>query len=58
MMISFRPLAAFVLAASLAVTPAQAFVASNGLLVQRVNETDFFVPFRGRSEERRVGKEC
>lgn len=44
-----RLLAAIALAASLTVSPAQAFVASNGLVVQRVNETDFFVPFRGRS---------
>ncbi len=41
-------LAAAAIAAGLAVSPVQAFVASNGLLVQRVNETDFFVPFRGR----------
>jgi hypothetical protein len=41
-------LAALAVAAGLTVTPAQAFVAQNGLLVQRVNETDFFVPYRGR----------
>ncbi len=32
----------------LTVAPAQAYIASNGLLVQPVNATDFFVPFRGR----------
>lgn len=42
-------LAALAVAAAVTVSPAQAFVASNGLWVQRVNETDFFVPFRGRS---------
>ena len=46
---SFRlAVAASAVAACLAALPAQAFVASNGLLVQRVNETDFFVPVRGR----------
>ena len=42
-------LAALAVAAGLGAMPVQAFVASNGLLVQRVNETDFFVPFRGRT---------
>lgn len=47
-MIFRHALAAVAVVAGLAVSPAQAFVASNGLLVQRVNEMDFFVPFRGR----------
>lgn len=46
---SFRhALAAVAVVAGLGLGPVQAFVASNGLLVQQVNETDFFVPFRGR----------
>lgn len=32
----------------LTAAPAQAYIASNGLLVQPVNATDFFVPYRGR----------
>lgn len=41
-------LAALAVVAALTVSPAQAFMASNGLWVQRVNETDFFVRFQGR----------
>jgi hypothetical protein len=42
-------LAVLAVVTGLSVSPAQAFVASNGLVVQQVNATDFFVPFRGRS---------
>ena len=41
-------LAAVAVVGGLATSPAQAFVASNGLIVEQVNATDFFVPFRGR----------
>jgi putative hemolysin len=42
-------LAMAALAFGLAAAPAQAYVASNGLVVQPVNATDFFVAYRGRS---------
>jgi putative hemolysin len=41
-------LAALALSLGLSAAPAQAWVAQNGLLVQPVNATDFFVPYRGR----------
>lgn len=44
-----QALAAVAVVAGLSISPAQAFVASNGLIVQQVNATDFFVPFRGRA---------
>lgn len=47
-MVRRSTLAALALAAGLFVSPAQAWIAQNGLIVQQVNATDFFVPYRGR----------
>jgi hypothetical protein len=41
-------LAIALVAGGLSAAPAQAWIAQNGLLVQPVSATDFFVPFRGR----------
>lgn len=43
-----KRLVPFVLAALMA-TPASAFIATNGMVVERTGPTEFFVPYRGQS---------